>query len=145
MVLVMYSSSSCYYWCYYCYCVPVVAPVVHGSVLVLVLVPAPSIPCITSTGVPVISSIVSVELTPRESLNASGFSEGKPSGFALGFAFGKSLGFILSLGRSFSRQPLRLFNSLSHIVANSAVPVYTTKRPHNMSLAVANNMPAPRH
>ena len=31
----------------------------------------------------------------------------------LGFAFGKSLGFRLSLGRSFSRQPLRLFNSLS--------------------------------
>ena len=33
----------------------------------------------------------------------------------------------------------------SHIVADSAVPVYTTKRPHNMSLAVANNVPAPRH
>ena len=33
----------------------------------------------------------------------------------------------------------------SHIVADSAVPVYTTKRPHNLSLAVANNVPAPRH
>ena len=32
----------------------------------------------------------------------------------------------------------------SHIVADSAVPVYTTKRRHNMSLAVANNVPAPR-
>ena len=37
----------------------------------------------------------------------------KPRGCTLGFAFGKSLGFRLSLGRSFSRQPLRLFNSLS--------------------------------
>ena len=33
----------------------------------------------------------------------------------------------------------------SHIVADTAVPVYTTKRPHNLSLAVANNVPAPRH
>ena len=57
---------------------------------------------------------LSEKLLPRESLNASEFSSGKLSGFALGFAFGKSLGFRLSLGQSFSRQPLWLFNSLSH-------------------------------
>ena len=51
---------------------------------------------------------LSEKLLPQENLKASGFSEGKPSGFA----FGKSLGFRLFLGRSFSRQPLRLFNSL---------------------------------
>ena len=44
--------------------------------------------------------------SPRESLNASGFSEGKPSGCALGFAFGTSLSFRSSLGRTFSRSPL---------------------------------------
>ena len=42
------------------------------------------------------------------------FPKVNPWASAFGFAFGKSLGFRLSLGQSFSRQPLRLFNSLVH-------------------------------
>ena len=43
------------------------------------------------------------KVPPGGYLNASGYSEGKPSGCALGFAFGTSLGFRFARGGTFSR------------------------------------------